>query len=348
MTIRGRGGLCCGLLFALAVAGGARSAGAQGADPKKAERLFVEGREAAKRGDWLNACPKFRESQALDPKNGTLLNLADCEEHLGHLATAYGFLNQVLKALPANDDRIALVESRLTALTMRVPRLTLVGNLPEDARIELDGSPFSLTFLGRARPVDPGGHVILVHRDGATRRYDVVLGEGEGRELSLTEDGPVVAPTEPRPAGKAPSPSRRSPARPTPPPAGDASRATTGYVLGGIGLVGLGVGTVGGLIAMGKKSEMRDHCDASNACDEAGLDAASSGRTWARVATVSTVLGLAGVGAGAYFLLTDESGGSVGLGGSPIPSGGAVSVRGRFLCAWYALRLSSWRWGASP
>ena len=41
--------------------------------------LFREGREAAKRGDFATACPKFQASFATAAKVGTLFNLADCQ-----------------------------------------------------------------------------------------------------------------------------------------------------------------------------------------------------------------------------------------------------------------------------
>src|ERR1041384_7022387 len=61
-----------------------------------AETLFREGREAVKRADYAVACPKFQESQRLDPAIGTLLNLALCEESWGGLADARLPLGQVL------------------------------------------------------------------------------------------------------------------------------------------------------------------------------------------------------------------------------------------------------------
>ncbi|MFO0567610.1 MAG: hypothetical protein U0263_18270 [Polyangiaceae bacterium] len=58
---------------------------AQGRDATAAEALFNAGRDAVKAGDYPTACAKFRESNRLDPAPGTVLNLADCEEHLGHV-----------------------------------------------------------------------------------------------------------------------------------------------------------------------------------------------------------------------------------------------------------------------
>jgi hypothetical protein len=52
-------------------------AGAQGpAASPLAQTLFEEGRALMLKGDAATACPKFAESQRLEPAGGTLLNLA--------------------------------------------------------------------------------------------------------------------------------------------------------------------------------------------------------------------------------------------------------------------------------
>lgn len=46
----------------------------------RAQALFEEGRLLMVQDLYVKACPKFEESQRLDPAVGTLLNLAICEE----------------------------------------------------------------------------------------------------------------------------------------------------------------------------------------------------------------------------------------------------------------------------
>ena len=58
-------------------------------DTTKADETFHAGRELMKDGKFADACPKFEESQKLDPGLGTQFNLADCQEHLGKLASAW-------------------------------------------------------------------------------------------------------------------------------------------------------------------------------------------------------------------------------------------------------------------
>src|SRR5215831_11151206 len=77
-----------------ALAAGALHAGAAHAanevDEAAARVLFGEGRRLAGTGDYAGACPKFEESFRLDPGIGTGFNLADCWEHLGRTASAWG------------------------------------------------------------------------------------------------------------------------------------------------------------------------------------------------------------------------------------------------------------------
>src|SRR5262249_43356511 len=54
-----------------------------------AEALFEEGRRLMSEGKVADACPKFADSQSLDPSPGTLLNLASCYEKMGMTATAW-------------------------------------------------------------------------------------------------------------------------------------------------------------------------------------------------------------------------------------------------------------------
>ena len=54
-----------------------------------AEALFQEGRRLIKQGRLEAGCDKLAASQQLETSIGTLLNLGDCRERLGKLASAW-------------------------------------------------------------------------------------------------------------------------------------------------------------------------------------------------------------------------------------------------------------------
>jgi hypothetical protein len=77
------------------------------------------------KGDLGAACEQFRASDKLDPAVGTELNLADCEEKRGRLASAWELYRTVADKLADNDERFAFARSHAQALKPRMPTLTL-------------------------------------------------------------------------------------------------------------------------------------------------------------------------------------------------------------------------------
>src|SRR4051812_39657412 len=90
-----------------------------------AEALFNDAREAMARKDFDVACRKFRESDRLDPALGTRINLANCEEQRGQLATAWALFRQVQEKLPPTDARAPIARDRIAKLDARVPHLII-------------------------------------------------------------------------------------------------------------------------------------------------------------------------------------------------------------------------------
>jgi len=280
------------LLFGLLLVFVAGSATAQPRDAAAAEALFRQGREAADAGDYATACEKFKESNRLDPAVGTVFNIADCEERLGRLATAWQLFQEVAQRLPAGDDRQAIARGRSKTLEPRLPKLAvrLSETAPAGTLVQRDGVELGAASLETALPVDPGPHQVSAGAPGhQTRVFDVVLREGESKSLDV-EPGPRVngAPVTNVTADTAPSSSQR----------------TMGYVLGGVGVAGLVVGTVAGVMVLDRKSTVDDNCNASKVCNQEGLDAAESGRTLGVVTTTGLVVGALGIGIGAYLILS--------------------------------------------
>jgi hypothetical protein len=77
-----------------------------------------------------------------------------------------------------------------------------------------------------------------------------------------------------------------------------------GYILGGVGIAAIGVGTITGIVAINHKSTADDRFERR---DPAFQDSDDSASTMALVSTISWVVGLVGVGAGTYLILTHDS-----------------------------------------
>ena len=282
-----RPALVCALLIALLHAPGAR---AQDRDPAAAEVLFREGRAAADAGDHAKACTKFRESNRLDPAPGTVFNMADCEEKLGRIATAWTLFSEVIQKLPATDERHGISSKRAAALEPRLPRLTISVAAGADARVFRDGVELKAGSLDTPLPVDPGKHVLAIEAPGRARAERTIeIAEGASRHETL-EPGPAVA-TTPRPAEGSSSSTRR----------------TLGWVAGGVGVAGLAVGGVTGILVLGKKSVVDEHCDDAKKCDTTGIDAADAGKTLGTISGVGLIAGGVLLAAGVTLIVTSGS-----------------------------------------
>lgn len=288
-----------------------------GRDPTAAEALFLAGREAMKNGDFAVACAKFKESDRLDPATGTAANLADCQEKLGRVAAAWASWKEAIELLPANDPRLTPMRDRASAIEKRVPRLTVHGaaTLPPDATMTRDDVEMTRASLDTAIPEEPGAHVIVVKAQGhADRSYAIVLKEGASTELTVDAGEDVAAPalpiTPPPPVTTTTAPSpppRAAPVAPdqAPPDAhpGKTNRLV-GFGLVGLGVVAAGVGSVTGIVALSKKSDLESDCFPKNVCNASGASAASVGHSMALVSTVSFVVAGAALAGGAVLILT--------------------------------------------
>lgn len=279
-------GVCGVLLLA------ARANAQERRDPAAAEELFRQGRVAAEKRDYLTACEKFRESNRLDPALGTLFNIADCEEKLGRLATSWTLFREVAQRLPRDDERRAIALQRGQALEARVPRLSV--HLLSAARPQLvvrrDGVELGSASLDTWLPVDPGEHVVVVSAPGTESASFVArVGEGERSQLDV-QVGP--------PSAHASAPDAE--------PIEPSTNHTAAYLLGGLGAAGLVTGIVAGILVLDRKSAVDENC-VDHVCNQAGYDAAQSGKTLGVVTTLGLVTGAVGLGGATYLFLSAPS-----------------------------------------
>ncbi len=301
----------CSLALGL---GQASTAHAQTKDPAAAEALFREGRALSDAGDIAGACAKFRESDRLDPAVGTTFNIADCEERLGRLATAWTLFDEVSQRLPASDKRRAVSQTRAAALEPRLPKLNihLAAAAAAGARVARDGVELGSASQGTPLPVNPGAHVVVVSAPGRVdKTFKLVISEREIRTLEVEAGEPSDVKVE------TPGPGTSN----TPAPPAPRSK-TLGYVVGGVGVAGFVTAAVAGALMLQKKGVVNEHCNAAKRCDDEGLRATKAGTTLGIVTTAGLVTGVVGVGGGAYLILS--------AGSREAPLSASVSWTGRF------------------
>src|SRR5690606_10368106 len=145
-------------LLILLLVGPARAESAAGADV-----LFEAGRQALQRGDYDEACLKFRESQRLDPAVGTLLNLGKCEEERGRVASSWEFYVQALEQLGPDDRRREYAQRKARELEASIPRLVVrvASEAPSTTVVRRNGKPMD-EDLGKPVRLDPGEYTITV------------------------------------------------------------------------------------------------------------------------------------------------------------------------------------------
>jgi hypothetical protein len=316
-----------GTLLLLSSAAMGQPRGNRAATKAAADALFRQGREAFDKGDYAQACPKFAESQTIEPAPGTLLNLAVCEERVGKLVSARKHLGDLLPQLSARDDRLAFARDLLAKIEKRVSRLSLML---------APGAPSETVVLdereGKALPfevdveLDPGVYDLSIKAPGRpSTRLLITLAEGQREERLIA---PAPAPVEP-------DKSRGGPLSPRPPEPGSNLGRTLGFVAGGVGVAAFGVAAVTGVVLLNKKSAVDDKCPAK-VCSEEGLRLLREAKETPLlpVNTASWILGIAGVSAGAVLILTSKPKGAsepkATAFATVLPLGGGLGVRGCF------------------
>jgi len=129
------------------------------------------------------------------------------------------------------------------------------------AQVSIDGVVVATGLDGKALEVDPGTHTFRFVSGGATAEQAVLIREGEkGRSISVTLDvqgaTPAGAPTPQATATEA-APSQRGVSSWT-------------WVLAGVGLVGIGIGTYLELSVNSDASTLQSRC--GNACSHSDVD----------------------------------------------------------------------------
>jgi tetratricopeptide (TPR) repeat protein len=274
------------------------------AQPSPGAKLFEEGRELAKQGKYVEACDRFDKSYALDNGVGTELNLADCQEHLGHFAAAWRMFDEAGERSADNPVRQKFAHDRAQALLGKVAVAVVKLAEPLPAGI-------AVTIAGRVvkpaaeidEKVDPGAvavHVAVPGKPAYDRTQTVAAGAKVvfDVEAAAATGGTGAPPTEavaPVMAVDQTSTERRH------------GRVVAAYAVGAGGLITLAVGVGLGIKASSDYDNAVKNCTMTGdqpVCDATSYSAARSAGSLADAGTVVGAVGVAAIVAGAIVYFT--------------------------------------------
>lgn len=248
------------VLVALAAAPAARADEVD--DRAQGNALFDEGRKLMAAKDFEHACPKLAAADKLIQGIGTAVNLGECYEQSGKLASAmiqYQVANGRAKKA-GETEKAKDTEERAKKLAPRVPQL--VVDVPAEAKVDglevkKQGSVILPESWGTPFPCDPGHFELEVGAPGRRSQKVPLDVEGEGKTVHVaipvlekddgkSGDGLVKPPDDSKDPTDDPKPGASSP--------GTAQRIA-GFVIGGTGIAAGIAGFVIGGVAYGNQAE---------------------------------------------------------------------------------------------
>jgi len=301
-----------------------------------AQVLFEGGRTLVEQGRFAEACPKFAESEKLDPGIGTLLWLADCYEGSGQSASAWAtFKEAAAAASQVHDKREQVARQRAQILEPKLPRLMIVVS-PEAASqgliVERDGVAIGAPQWGLPVPLDPGVHTLQAkapdHKPWTTTVQ--LPATPDTLQVTIPVLDAIEAPLPPAPAIPVVPPSMidASPGETRSTSAPGSAQRTVGLVVAGAGLVGVGVGTYFSFHAKSiyDGATSSGHCQANNQCDATGKQDRASAFGQATAATVLMAVGAGAIATGVvlYFIAPKREPVAVAL--APSARGGSIRL----------------------
>jgi hypothetical protein len=248
-------------------------------DAAAARQLFDEARTLVLEQKYAEACPRFEQSYKRDPGIGTLFNLADCLQHLGRTASAWAKFRDVAdEAARTNQpDRERIARNRVDELASKLPKLVVYIE-SKDEGLELRRDGVAMLFSDQGKPIilDPGEHQLEARAPGKKTWETTVEVPPQGKTVEVTVP-PLEALAPPSmgvpleaPPSNSVSPqvtlvnAQMEPRRDTTTPS--SSQKYLAYTAGGIGIVGVTLGSIFGLRVLSKNDQADSICPSSEHC----------------------------------------------------------------------------------
>lgn len=283
-----------------------------------AKDLFSRARELRQKGDCATASPLFRKAYAVHPRGlGSLRNFAECEEAIGHYASArraWLDLKRALLVEPPSDKyegwegeaeaNAARLKPKVASFVVDVYVKSPEGEslATETSGIELfvNGESIGTKLAGTPLERDPGSYRIRAEgKDVKPVEQTVPLNAGDNPHVTLrVVRTPKAAPV----AGGAVGLGTEPPAE-RDPDAGKTQRML-GWAAVGVGGAALVASGVTLLVRQGAITELDDQCPTRRDCDPSLQDTVDRGKLMSTLTTVLVPVGVIGVGAGVALIVT--------------------------------------------
>jgi hypothetical protein len=272
------------------------------ADPLEAKDLFAQARGLRLQGQCARALPLFRRAYDVYPAGlGSLRNIAECEDEVGHFASARRAWLDLQRALSTNPQAryegwqqdAALAATRLApqvaTLTIEVHVVTESGKpvQPAGIHVSVNGEALPPDQVGTPLDRDPGQYLVRAQGAAPAAAQQRVVDLAAGGRAQVVLELVVPAPADRDAAA----------ARTATPP-------TAAWIAMGVGaasLVGAGVAAIERHSAL---DDLEAECHSTTACPPAQTDPAVNAKvqeiersghaatTWVNVFAVVGILGL--------------------------------------------------------
>jgi hypothetical protein len=275
---------------------GDAAAGPDAKTKKAAREEYSAGEKAYKAGDYSGAYDHFKKAAELIPNIHAKYWMAMAQSYGADKAAAYDGLIAIFEAPDKSklgDDKLDAANGRLEELK-KTPASLNITSTPAGATVSVDGA---------AKPgetpatvsITAGAHHITVMKPGyELYETDVTAKPGQKMDQAVelkakSADSMLGAAGAGGAATTAAPPPKETTPPPAPPPKEERSKLPA-YITLGVGVVGAGVGTVFGIMALGAKSDFDQNPTSDNA-DKAERNALIADMSFG----VALTLGITGI-----------------------------------------------------
>lgn len=283
------------------------------AEKETARSLMDDGDRLRAAHDNAGALQRYQAAHDIMKVPTTGIEVAKTLNALGKLVEARRTAIEVanLPVTPGEPDVMAAARQEASALAAelatRIPSATIqVWPKEAQATIFVDSVQIPPAAMGLPYKTNPGEHVVQVTAPGyqtAEQRFRLEEGGSTTVSVNLVAQAQSATPSPPT------EPSQPSEQTPPPDPA-EAPRAapdrTRAYVAFGIAGAGAVLGTVTGVLSLGKASSAKEHCD-GNTCTSEASDDIDSSKSLATFSNIGFGVAIAAGAWGLYEVLSEPS-----------------------------------------